>query len=77
MNLGRWLPLLSLGKRSAGSLNPEEMQCVATALAGAKAANLLPLLELLAEREPDTHVANLLGSDLVAELCVSLTKGRE
>jgi hypothetical protein len=77
LNIARWLPLIGLAQRSAGSLEPNELQGIAVALAGEQAEGILPLLTALKDSAPNEKVVGLLGSPAAAKLYAKLRADTE
>lgn len=66
MNLAtiqRFAPLLGFATKTSGDLTDADLSTVAVALAGEGAADMLPFLRILREKEPTQRVQEILSSD--------------
>lgn len=73
----QFAPLLVFAKRATGTMTDAELGGIAKSLAGEAAEDLLPLLQILRDKEPETMVPEILSSPSARKLFQSMKQQTE
>lgn len=75
--LQRFAPLIGFASKQSSELTDGDLSTVAAALAGDGAAELLPFLQILREKEPAQRVSEILASDTARSFFAKLKEDNE